>query len=105
MLSCREITRKIASEEFAEAGWRQRLGVRLHLFMCRHCRRYTAQLRAIGRAARSLWGARPEDEDPEVLKRLEEAILKGTPRGSARSGSADPFKGFSTSDADNTDKE
>jgi hypothetical protein len=105
MLNCREVTRKIASEEFAEAGWRQRLGVRLHLFMCRHCRRYAAQLRAVGRAARSLWTTRPEDEDPDALKRLEEAILKGAPRGSTRSPSANPFKGFTAPDTDDTDRE
>jgi len=105
MLSCKEVTRKIASEEFAEAGWRQRLGVRLHLLLCRHCRRYVAQLRAIGRAAHSLWRVRPEDEDTDVLKRLEEAILKGAPRGSARSHSADPVKGFTASDTDDTDRE
>jgi hypothetical protein len=104
MLNCREVTRKIASEEFAEAGWRQRLGVRLHLLMCRHCRRYAAQLRAVGALARNLWG--PGSEDPDVLKRLEEAILKGTPRGSAKSHSADSFfKEFTASDADDTDRE
>jgi hypothetical protein len=83
MLSCKEVTRKIGSEEFAEASWWQRFQVRLHLLMCHHCRRYAAQLRAIGRVARSLWGARSDDKDPLALKRLEEAILKGVPRESA----------------------
>ncbi len=34
-----------------KAGWRERLAVRFHLLRCRHCRRYMAQLRAIGAAA------------------------------------------------------
>lgn len=93
MLSCKEVTRKITSEEVAEGSWWQRFQVRLHLLMCHHCRRYAAQLRAIGRAAQSLWGARPENEDPDTLKRLEAAILKGVPQDSTRSRSADAVKG------------
>ncbi len=74
MLSCKEVTRKIASEEFAEAGWHQQLGVRLHLLMCRHCRRYATQLRSFGELARNLWGS--GSEDPDTLKRLERSILQ-----------------------------
>ena len=74
MLSCKEVTRKIASDELAEAGWRERLAVRLHLLLCRHCRRYVAQLRAIGAAARNLWWSR--SQDPSTLERLERQILE-----------------------------
>ena len=74
MLSCKEVTRKIASDELVAAGWRERLPVRLHLLWCRHCRRYMAQMRAIGGAARNLWG--PRSRDPEALKRLEREILE-----------------------------
>ena len=41
--------------------------------MCPHCRRYAAQIRAIGTAARSL--LREHSEDPKVLERLRETIL------------------------------
>ncbi len=82
MLSCKEVTRKIASEEFAEARWWQRLGVRLHLPMCRHCRRYAAQLRAMGEFARNLWGS--GSEDPDTLKRLERSILQKVSEGSSK---------------------
>ena len=74
MLSCKEVARKIASDELAEARWRERLGVRLHLLLCRHCRRYKAQLRSIGTAARNLWGL--HSEDPPNLERLERQILE-----------------------------
>lgn len=105
MLSCKEVARQIASEEFAEArGW-QRFQVRLHLLMCHHCRRYAAQLRAIGRAAQSLWGARPAHEDPDTLNRLAAAILKGVPREAAQSRSIAPVQGLTDSEADDTDKE
>ena len=74
MLNCREVTRKIASDELAEAKWSQRLAIRLHLFMCRYCRRYVAQLRAIGASAREFWG--PGFGDPNTLERLESKILE-----------------------------
>ena len=76
MLSCKDLTRKIASDELAEAGWRERLAVRFHLLWCRHCRGYAAQLRAIGAAARKLWG--PHFQDPQTLERLERQILERT---------------------------
>ena len=75
MLTCKDATRMIASEEFAEAGWRKRLGVRLHLAMCRHCRRYAVQMQAIGACARKLWGPEAR-EDSATVQRLERSILK-----------------------------
>ena len=96
MLSCKELTRKIASDELVAAGWRERLPVRLHLLWCRHCRRYMAQMRAIGGAARNLWG--PRSQDPQSLKRLEREILErclGEPQNrtttkAGQSGNVDP---------------
>jgi len=52
MPNCKEVARLIASDELAAAAWSDRALVRLHLLMCRHCRGYAAQLRAIGAAAR-----------------------------------------------------
>ncbi len=74
MVSCKEVTRKFASDEFAEAGWNERLAVRFHLLLCHHCRGYAAQLRAIGAAARNLLRSRPQD--PSALERLERQILE-----------------------------
>ena len=96
MLSCKEVTCKTASDEPVEAGWRERLAVQLHLLWCRSCRRYVAQLRAIGAAARNLWG--PRSEDPPTLERLERHILESclggpedpTRTSESQSGNADP---------------
>ncbi len=41
--------------------------------MCPHCRRYDAQIRAIGTANRSLF--REHGEDRKALARLQETIL------------------------------
>ena len=55
MLRCREVTRLHASDELATAPLRTRLGVRLHLLLCRHCRRYVRELARIGQATRALY--------------------------------------------------
>ena len=52
MPNCKEVARLIASDELADAGWSDRALVSLHLRMCRDCKGYAAQLRAIGDAAR-----------------------------------------------------
>ena len=73
MLTCKEVTTAIASDELATAGWRRTLAVRLHLLMCRHCRRYAAQIRTIGRV-QALFESR--ESDATTLDRLERAILE-----------------------------
>ena len=77
MLTCRKLTRVLASDELVEAGWLQRSRGRFHLLMCRHCRRYAAQLRALGARARRSWGA--EAKDAERLEQLQSRILQRFP--------------------------
>ncbi len=74
MLNCKEVARLTASDELAEAPWSDRALVRLHLFMCRHCRGYAAQLRAIGAAARDRWDSGVVDQ--ASFERLESSILE-----------------------------
>ncbi len=73
MPTCQQVARLIASDELATASWRRRAALRLHLLMCRHCRRYARQIRAIGSAVQPLFEIR--DEDDEVPDRLEQTIL------------------------------
>ncbi len=73
MLSCQEVSRSIASDELGTAGWRRRLSIKLHLLMCRHCRRYARQIDAIGSAARRLLGK--DRLDPGSRERLRSSIL------------------------------
>ena len=86
MLCCQEVARKIASDEFQESNRWKRLWVRLHLLMCRDCRRYEAQLHSIGETARNLWG--PHTQDPSTLQRLESEIMD-TAFGHTESGRSD----------------
>ena len=48
MLSCRDLAHHYASDYLDDQlGWRPRLGVRFHLLICEHCRRFVAQLRKV----------------------------------------------------------
>jgi hypothetical protein len=52
MLSCKEVTRLVASEALERETWARRVQVRLHLLYCVHCRRYVRELKLLARAAR-----------------------------------------------------
>lgn len=61
MLHCNEVTQLCASEDIRRAPLGKRIAVRIHLMMCRSCRRYVSELAAIGRAVRGLERETPED--------------------------------------------
>ncbi len=83
MMSCKEVHELTASGALSEAGFWKRLGLKLHLSMCRHCRNYVRQIRAIGEGARRLFREGPWDHD--ALERLETDIVRRaaghTPQG------------------------
>ncbi len=74
MLKCREVEQRIGSGEIAGAGLMERFAVRFHLMMCRHCRAYARQIRAIGEAAHEVFGS--SLEDPKALSDLKDRIIK-----------------------------
>lgn len=63
MLPCKEVTRLHASDEIRMAPLRTRLRVRMHLMLCRHCRRYVRELARIGAVARELIRSAADDPD------------------------------------------
>lgn len=73
-LTCKDVTELIGSDTLREQSWRTRLQVRLHLLMCSLCRRYAAQIRALGKQARRVMSEHPSS-DAEV-ERVKEAILR-----------------------------
>lgn len=73
MLNCREVTEKASDYLDQALPWRQRLGMRVHLLMCQHCRRYVRQLHAIAKAL----GLMPAREVPEeTVNKQVEALKK-----------------------------
>ncbi len=74
MLNCRDVARSLASEEQTDAGRRHSLAIRLHLLMCRHCRRYASQLDLLGRATKK--AMQPGPEELELKRRLEKTLME-----------------------------
>ena len=78
MLSCRDIVGRCDEAIAGELSWGQRLRWRLHLAMCRHCRRFVRQYAHM----LALLAARPEPaSDREV-----EAVLERVRRERAAPG-------------------
>ncbi len=68
MPRCRDVARIVAGDELSRKPWHARIGLRMHLLLCRHCRAYADQIRAIGRIARELYA------DSGSAARLDELI-------------------------------
>jgi predicted anti-sigma-YlaC factor YlaD len=68
MLSCKELTEIATDYLEQDLRWRQRLSVRVHLWMCSHCRRYLNQMRKVIGLLRRL------PKEPVPPKLLEELL-------------------------------
>ena len=70
MLKCRDIVQHADALLDQELGFRRRLAVRIHLFMCVHCRRYVRQLRNLLRAIAGMHGLASDNEVAAVVRAL-----------------------------------
>ena len=50
MLSCKEIVKQASKNIDAELIWHERMGLKIHLMMCKSCSRYAKQLKFIQQA-------------------------------------------------------
>lgn len=66
MMTCRDAAALISSDEAENMPLTRRQGVRLHLIVCRNCRRFRAQLQFLGLTAR-VHSRRVEREMPSDL--------------------------------------
>jgi len=49
MLTCKEATRLISEGLDRRLSWPTRVGLKMHLLMCRHCSAYARQIRGLAR--------------------------------------------------------
>jgi len=62
MMTCKEVSTLVSTGDLQAASLLRRLGVGVHLAMCRHCRAFRRQVNAMADAARALhagFGAEP----------------------------------------------
>jgi predicted anti-sigma-YlaC factor YlaD len=74
MMTCKDVSTLVSTGSLPDAPLVRRLGVHLHLAMCRHCRAFRRQVKAIARAARTLNRAfeaePPSTFETKVFQRL-----------------------------------
>ena len=79
---CREASRLQSRELDCPLSLSQRCGLRVHLVLCKWCRRYGKQLRFLRRALREHPGqvnaAPPETLSPEARERIRRSLGNGT---------------------------
>ena len=68
MGNCRDVTRSLAENEGPHLNLS--LGARLHLLMCRHCRRYRRQLEMISTAAKNTLSGTDDAAAREIRGRI-----------------------------------
>jgi len=79
MLSCKQASRLLSDQQERTLPFRQRAGLRLHLWLCAECRRFDHQLTALRRALRGVAddpGCCRHQPLPEQARRRIEQTLK-----------------------------
>jgi anti-sigma factor ChrR (cupin superfamily) len=64
MLTCRDVVQMASDYLDGQLSWRQRLGIRFHLLICDHCRRFMRQLTLVHSVLAS--GPEPPPAEAEV---------------------------------------
>ena len=76
MIDCKGVHQLVASGEEQELGFMKKMELKIHMMMCKHCRGYSDQIRAMGEAIRELCQDRPGDD--ELCNKLEKEVLDST---------------------------
>lgn len=70
MLTCREVVDQADQLIAGELNRRQQLAMKVHLLMCRHCRRYVRQLRALLQAIPFMRSTASDSEVHDVMEHI-----------------------------------
>ncbi len=70
MIRCKEVATLISTDALQALDVWQRLSVRLHVMMCRHCRRFARQVALVGRMAREIAHGYDAEVSPEFVERV-----------------------------------
>ncbi len=77
MLTCKDASRLVSEHQERPLGFRERLGLRLHLWMCANCRRFERQIHLLRRALRKAAShAETDAQGPELSPEAHERIRK-----------------------------
>lgn len=87
MLTCKDASHLLSESQERPLGLRERMGLRLHLWMCVSCRRFEQQLALLRRAMRLLrQRAETEADAAELPVAARERIRRALSEGRGQSG-------------------
>lgn len=72
MITCKQVTDRASDYVDTPPGLMSRISLRIHLIMCKHCRRYLHQLRISSRASAEI--GKPEPPGDDEIDRLVERL-------------------------------
>ena len=64
MLDCQHASQLISKSLDRQLSWRERFAVRLHLFICQYCTRFSQQLMTMRKALKRM--SQTIENDPEI---------------------------------------
>lgn len=73
MLMCRDLARIASDYIDDELATAQKLSVKMHLMMCKHCRSFIGNLRASTNLIQAHSSCKP---DPELVRRIDEQVAQ-----------------------------
>lgn len=83
MLTCKEAIRLVSEGLDRELPWPRRLGLKMHLLMCRHCSAYNRQIRGLARVfhlrfseSRAIEDRHGESLTPETRAKIKSALRR-----------------------------
>lgn len=83
MLTCKEATQLVSEGLDRHLPWSKRLGLKMHLLMCRHCSAYSRQLRGLARVfhlrfseSRAIEDQYGESLTPEARDKIKSALRR-----------------------------
>ena len=74
MIRCKEVARLLSTDQLASQPLWRRAGVRLHLMMCRHCRRFARQMARLKQAAADLGATFDAEVSADFTQRVQEKL-------------------------------
>jgi hypothetical protein len=74
MIRCKEVATLLSAGQVEDRSVWRRSAVRLHLMMCRHCRRFARQLTLLKHVAAHLGAAFDTEVGVDFERRLEEKL-------------------------------
>jgi hypothetical protein len=76
MIRCKEVATLLSTDQLASQTVWRRTGVRLHLMMCRHCRRFARQIALLKLAAADLGATFDAEVGADFSQRMQEELLR-----------------------------